>query len=304
MRLFPIALAIACCAPQPLAAWGRRGHEIAAALALKDLPAELAPWFQGQEEALRAHCNDPDEWRERDPQEAPRHFLDSEPYGGPAAVPRGIQEAAARLGPEAFQRNGQVPWTIQDCVRNLAKTFQSGDPAQAALESAILCHYVADLSVPLHTTTNYNGQLTGQNGVHARWETGLVERLGSWDPAPRPVTLAEAPWSEPFQWLQSSYALVPPLLRDDAASTLAGTPGDPWNARESPYWKEFGRRQGPCVKRQLEWAGQRTAEMILLAWKVAGQPMPGSSARKPSAAAGSRFTLQGLPAAGSPAPGA
>ena len=41
--------------------------------------------------------------------------------------------------------------------------------------SADLGHYVADSHVPLHTTLNYNGQLTGQKGIHAFWESRLPE---------------------------------------------------------------------------------------------------------------------------------
>jgi hypothetical protein len=274
MRVVPFLLALACCAPCPLAAWGRKGHEIVASLALKDLPAVLSPWFQGREDILRDHCNDPDEWRLRDPQEAPRHFLDVEAYGGPGSVPRDIQEAKARLGAAEFERNGQVPWVIQEHVRLLTRAFRTGDPGQTTLESAILCHYVGDLSVPLHTTVNYNGQLTGQTGVHARWETGLVERLGSWDPDPRPATAGADAASAPFRWLTRSNALVARLLADDAASTPPAMAEAQWDARTSAYWTEFRRRQGPCVKEQLQRAGQRTADLILLAWTLAGKPAP------------------------------
>ena len=41
--------------------------------------------------------------------------------------------------------------------------------------SAELGHYVADAFVPLHTTANYDGQLTGQTGIHALWESRLPE---------------------------------------------------------------------------------------------------------------------------------
>ena len=30
--------------------------------------------------------------------------------------------------------------------------------------------------MPLHAVVNYNGQLTGQDGVHSRWESELFER--------------------------------------------------------------------------------------------------------------------------------
>jgi hypothetical protein len=268
MRLLPVLLAFSCLVPAPLAAWGAKGHELVASAAFRDLPADLAPWFQDREQTLVDHCNDPDHWKDYDPKEGPRHFLDSEAYGGPAAVPRDIKEAEARLGTEAFQKDGQVTWVIQDRVRSLADAFRDGDPDQVTLQAAILCHYVGDLSVPLHTTANYDGEGSGQKGVHRRWETGLVERLGDWEPEVRTPGLGADPWSAPWDWLQSSNALVAGLLQDDLEAS-----GRSRQDRESVYWREFKRRQLPKVKEQLALAGQRTARMILLAWNLAGSPM-------------------------------
>ncbi|MGC6428813.1 MAG: hypothetical protein ACON4Y_05945 [Flavobacteriales bacterium] len=42
-----------------------------------------------------------------------------------------------------------------------------------------LGHYIADANVPLHTTINYDGQLTGQKGIHAFWESRLPELFSS-----------------------------------------------------------------------------------------------------------------------------
>ena len=43
--------------------------------------------------------------------------------------------------------------------------------------SAELSHYVGDAFVPLHTTINYDGQLTDQKGLHSLWESQLPERF-------------------------------------------------------------------------------------------------------------------------------
>jgi hypothetical protein len=159
-------------------------------------------------------------------------------------------------------------------VRGLAQAWGSGDPFQVAYAAAILCHYVGDLNVPLHTTENYDGQLSGQKGVHRRWETGLVERLGDWQPGLRPATLDPRALEAPWDWLRQSNALVPALLRDDLASGWQGADPPAPAAGESEYWSEFNRRQGPSVREQLERAGLRTAQMILLAWHLAGEPAP------------------------------
>lgn len=265
--LFQAALA------PPLAAWGPLGHQLAANAALEALPPELAPWFQGQAEVVARHSVDPDLWKARDPQEGPRHFLDCEAYGGPDRVP--VSQAAARdqLGPERFQKNGQVPWVILDEVRILSDAFRA-DPHQVAFQAAILSHYVADLCVPLHSTSNHDGAATGQNGLHQRWETGLLRRVvdgEQWLPEVRPAVVGPDPWAEPMAWLRDSYALVRRVLADDLRAERArGQDGG--GELDSRYWETFQARQGPVLKTQLTLAAQRTAEFIVWAWTRAGRP--------------------------------
>lgn len=267
----------------PLAAWGPQGHQLAATAALADLPPEVAAWFTGQEATVRDHANDPDAWKASDPLESPRHCLDVEAYGGLGGLV--TEEAAARnrLGPELFQKTGQVPWVILAWVRRLAKAFARRDPGQVALEAAILSHYVADLSVPLHTTLNYDGLETGQGGIHDRWEIGLLARIcadGSWAPPVHTVELDAQPEQLPWLWLKDSYSQVREVLGDDLT---AGRPaGKGGRDTEGPrYWKVFLKLQGPAVKTQLRLSAERTAEMILYAWDRAGRPEAKGKGRAP-----------------------
>jgi hypothetical protein len=43
--------------------------------------------------------------------------------------------------------------------------------------SALLGHYVSDAIQPFHGVINYDGQLTKQNGIHARFEFGAGRAL-------------------------------------------------------------------------------------------------------------------------------
>ena len=43
--------------------------------------------------------------------------------------------------------------------------------------SADIGHYIADTHVPLHTSSNHNGQLTDQKGIHGFWESRVPELL-------------------------------------------------------------------------------------------------------------------------------
>ena len=57
----------------------------------------------------------------------------------------------------------------------LRKAFIDENPEKVLRLSADYGHYIADSHVPLHTTVNYNGQLTDQVGIHAFWESRLPE---------------------------------------------------------------------------------------------------------------------------------
>lgn len=256
----------------PASAWGRTGHRLIAELALKDLPPEVGAWLKGQERTLLEHSSDPDSWR-HDRKEGRRHYLNTEPYGGPGGVPFEVRDAIQKLGAASFQRHGQVPWVIQDRLRDLVEAFRRKDRPGIAVAAAVLGHYLADLHVPLHTTSNHNGQHSNQKGLHSRWESGLVERFVHRDSlaiqrAEMEPDLMRAPW----QWMEESNALVSRLLEDDHRADRTRPKGLHGKPRGQAYWKHFWELQGPTVNRQLSRAGQRLAQMILYAWALAGRP--------------------------------
>ncbi len=76
---------------------------------------------------------------------------------------------------DTVYKHGVLPYAILRAYRNLVRAFVNLDESKILKFSADLGHYIADAHVPLHTTRNYNGQLTGQNGIHAFWETRLPE---------------------------------------------------------------------------------------------------------------------------------
>ncbi len=260
-------------ASAPAAAWGRTGHRLISELALKDLPSEVRPWLRGQERAFLEHSSDPDAWR-KDRKEAHRHYLHAEGYGGPRGVPLEARDAIRKVGAASFQKSGQVPWVIQDRLRDLIEAFRCKDRPRIAVEAAVLGHYLADLHVPLHTTWHHDGQDSDQKGLHGRWESGLVERFVHLDhltiqPASLEPDLMQAPW----RWLEESHALVPQLLEDDHAADRT-RPGPHEKPRGQAYWVRFWELQGPTVNGQLSRAGHHLAQMILYAWVQAGRPRP------------------------------
>jgi hypothetical protein len=90
-------------------------------------------------------------------------------------MPRFWKEAVERHTEDTLKAYGILPWHINVMYYRLKDAFMTRDPNRILSLSADLGHYIADAHVPLHTTENYNGQLTGQDGIHAFWESRLPE---------------------------------------------------------------------------------------------------------------------------------
>jgi len=82
---------------------------------------------------------------------------------------------AVFLSEEKFSAYGILPYHLESAYYSLVRTFQSGDIQRIIKKCTDIGHYVGDAHVPLHTTENYNGQMTGQDGIHAFWESRLPE---------------------------------------------------------------------------------------------------------------------------------
>jgi hypothetical protein len=76
---------------------------------------------------------------------------------------------------DQFSEHGILPYYLKLHTDRLTDAFKNQDLEKILRLSAELGHYVGDAHVPLHTTKNYNGQLTDQIGIHAFWESRLPE---------------------------------------------------------------------------------------------------------------------------------
>src|SRR5688572_20779795 len=167
------AVAAVLAAPPPAAAWGFGAHRIANRLAVRALPAPLRAFYEGNAAWVAEHSLDPD--LQRDRVDDPDHFVDMDAFG---AYPfPDISEVEAehykRFGPEAREK-GRVPWRVGELYHDLVAAFRARDHARILQLSAEVGHLIADAHVPLHASLNHDGQLTGQKGIHSRWESILV----------------------------------------------------------------------------------------------------------------------------------
>ncbi|RYE18458.1 MAG: S1/P1 Nuclease [Sphingobacteriaceae bacterium] len=161
--------------------WGFFGHKLINHNAVFTLPKGMIGFYKNNITYLTEHAVDPDKRRYIDLHEAPRHFLDADRYGNFPfdSIPQKWNEASGKFSADTLNKYGTVPWSIQQTYYRLVQAFKNLDSIKILKYSADLGHYIADAHVPLHLTSNYNGQQTNQVGIHAFWESRLPELFAS-----------------------------------------------------------------------------------------------------------------------------
>lgn len=74
-----------------------------------------------------------------------------------------------------FSEFGILPYHLLTMKRRLTEAFKQKSTSAILRVSAEIGHYIGDAYVPLHTTENYNGEMTDQVGIHAFWESRIPE---------------------------------------------------------------------------------------------------------------------------------
>lgn len=160
--------------------WGFFGHKRINRIAIFTLPPEMFGFYKEHIEFLTEHAVDPDKRRYAVDGEAPRHYIDIDHYveegNDPFEImPEDWDAAIEKFTEDTLQAYGIVPWYLNVMKQKLTKAFESKNVDLILKYSADIGHYIGDAHVPLHTTENYNGQLTDQKGIHGLWESRLVE---------------------------------------------------------------------------------------------------------------------------------
>jgi hypothetical protein len=280
MRKFTAMLALAAVLmlsmPAPVRAWGFETHKFIVSRAIDILPAAIRPFFEANRVFVVEHCIDPDLWRTAGfTDESPRHFLDMDAYGKLpfTGLPRDYDAALAKFGADTLAKNGLLPWRTAEMTGNLDRAFksQSGGSGYALGDikffAAIIGHYVADAHVPFHAALNYDGQLTGQNGVHARFEEELFLRYGKQlDIQPPPLQPIPNVRDFIFDTLVESFRNVDAVLAADREAI--GT-ADTYDDR---YYDAFFAKVKPILEQRISQAISSVASVITSEWERAGRP--------------------------------
>jgi len=264
-------------------AWGPAGHRWITNRAMDNLEGRFQELFTKHRSTVVQQTMGPDYRKDQDPEEPSRHFIDLELYGEfPFPdIDLNYDGLVGRLGKETVEKNGTILWAGQRTFEKLVEAFHLQNLEQILLYSADLSHYVGDLHQPFHTTENFDGQLTGQLGIHSRFESDLVnlylEQVSLSKAAPHnlgPVLPKLQDMAvESYQWVDSILLAdrrVVSELEIDRKQYL----GKANKGRKYPdqYFKRMFDEVGGVLGNRLNQAAYRVGCLWWMAWEKAGQP--------------------------------
>lgn len=274
-----------------LSSWGFLVHRTIHQLAVYKLPAPLQSYFYANMKELVDNSTRPDNRRNTDKTEATKHFVDIEMYG-PGAInnmPLNWDDAVKKYTADTLKKYGWGPYNAILQLDNLTKAFKSKNKDSILFYAADLGHYIGDLHVPLHTSVNYDGQLTGQKGLHSLWESFIPDltmdqyQLYNSHKATYLKNPAQALWKN----IRHANSLLPEMFEKEKQVSLKFTPETKYKMQMSygretkMYTKEFAlayaTELGPTVNAQLIEASNMIADFWFTAWVNAGKPDLGST---------------------------
>jgi hypothetical protein len=266
--------------------WGFYAHQRINYFAVFLLPPEMMVLYKPNIQFLSDHAVDPDKRRYAVADEAPRHYIDIDVYGPYPykELPRKWEDAVKKYGEDSLQANGIVPWWVQTMQQRLTNAFKEKNQAKILKLSAELGHYIADAHVPLHASSNHDGQLTNQRGIHAFWESRVPELLADREfdfMIGKASYIADVPG---YTWARvlESGAAADTVLRDEASLTRL-FPTDRKYAFEerngklvrqysTDFTSSYNKVINNMVERRMRQAIAAVASYWYTAWVNAGQP--------------------------------
>lgn len=272
-------------APLPSFGWGFFAHKRINRLAVFTLPPEMMPFYKKHIQYLTENAVNPDMRRYSVEGEAARHYIDLDVYGDSAlqVMPRYWNEAVAKYSEDTLQAYGIVPWYILSMKNFLTYAFKIGDIDKILRLSADIGHYIGDANVPLHTTENYNGQLTGQHGIHGFWESRLPELLSDdYDFYVGKAEYIEQPQMRAWEAVSAAHHAMDSVLKFEKRLSAKFPEDKKYSYEErgnittkvysKKYSLAYNKLLGDQVQRQMKASIKMVGDFWFTCWVDAGQP--------------------------------
>ncbi len=254
--------------------WGDEGHQTITLFAMKLIPHQMK-MPDNMATAIVEHSIDPDHRKREDKTEGPKHFIDIDFYkefqDGNMIMSRDSLDKI--YGEKVVTREGVLPWATEDTYRELVNAFKAKDREKIILYASDLAHYVGDGHQPMHETVNYNGQLSNQKGVHARYESNMVndyiDEIKSSFEKQKPFYVKDLQ-NYIFNYLYESNSYLEVLLSADKfASEKTGGRFD------KEYYRLLWFKTKYVTENEFNSAALSLASLIYSAWRDAGKPSLG-----------------------------
>ncbi|MEO8415587.1 MAG: zinc dependent phospholipase C family protein [Ginsengibacter sp.] len=274
-----------------LFAWGAWGHKHINRAAVFALPDSMRLFYYNHIDFITEAAVVPDLRRGllNDKAESPRHFIDIEDFGNipVAAFPKTTKEAYAKYDSAFLNKTGYLPWYIQNLTEKLTQAFKKRSKSEILFLSAELGHYVGDAHMPLHTASNYNGQLTDQKGIHALWESTIPEMFGiNYDFRTGDARYLPDVTAETWNIIAHTHSLEDTLLAFDKQTRKTFTRDNMYKKDAAgnnvlfynqpvfsdAYATQFNNAMNGMVEKQLRLSIQDVANFWYTAWVDGGAP--------------------------------
>jgi len=266
--------------------WGFYAHRKINYFAVFLLPPEMMVLYKPHIDFLEEHAVDPDKRRYAIAEEGPRHFIDIDHYGSFPydSLPRKWNDAVARYSEDTLRAYGIVPWWLQIMLYRLTDAFKEKNQSKILKLSAEIGHYVADSHVPLHATTNHNGQYTDQKGIHGFWESRIPELLAEkeWDFFIGKAEFLKNPADFIWARVLESGAAADTVLKFEKQLSLSFSSDQRYSFEErngvtvrqysSAYTRAYNDVLRGMVERRMRQSIFAVASFWYTAWVNAGQP--------------------------------
>lgn len=266
--------------------WGFLVHKTVHQLAVYELPEAMLPFFYQQMDYLVTHAPRPDMRRNEDSTEATKHFIDLEMFGDRAAakMPLDWNRAVQKYTADSLLKYGYVPYHIIYMKGKLTEAFRQGNKDSILFYAADLGHYIGDAHVPLHTTVNYDGQLTDQKGLHGLWESMIPElEIGNYSLySTHKATYLKKPAEAIWQAVRKAAGLVPDMLLKEKEVSKGFTEeqkfrvqirrGKETKSYTTAFAKAYAEALGTTINDQLRSSANLIADFWYTSWVDAGKP--------------------------------
>ena len=259
--------------PREAQAWGRDGHRFINRNAVYYLPGQMLVFVQDSALFIQ-HASDADSRSGSPgyPDEAPKHYIDIDDYPDYLNLPHSMDSVVSLYGLTRVIDNGTNPWATLWVYDSLVAQLKRGAWDLIPLTASDLGHYVGDGHQPLHATKNYNGQLSGNSGIHSRYESSMINStyyLSSLYVTPHGVEYIQDKSTYIFDYLFHSLSVADTILHGDTQARIASG----WNGSgtaPAAYYAALWSYTSAVTLDQMQHATQDLANLWFSAWVDAG----------------------------------